>query len=296
MKNFEKFKIIFQDVFKLVANEKQKLLISIGVVSFMLWGLGAGILFFKVFQDRIKQEVFPRKISILQLESELVSIDQLLKNECARPFILKCEKVSPDQAKEKFISLYPQYKEAVEGLKHNPFPQTLDVEFDLSFRPSASVEAYVTTLRSNPNFEVYPPVRERLKGEQKIMQFVRPLGMVFLGFMMLAMGVVLHRFVTHFVFDYKREIEILKWVGATDRFIIFPYVVMGSFLSLVSFGVAWLFLCLGFYKINVWSFKHLGLDISHSFFSWKESLGFTLMFVALGAWASFLAVKKNINS
>lgn len=102
------------------------------------------------------------------------------------------------------------------------------------------------------------------------------------------------------VFARKREIEIMKYIGASDWYICGPFVIEGVFTGLVGAVLAYFMLggiCNGLYKtltqsnflgdtISLLAFK----DIDVNFLLWYILAG-----VATGVIASLWAIRKHVN-
>lgn len=105
------------------------------------------------------------------------------------------------------------------------------------------------------------------------------------------------------VFTRRREINIMKYVGATNSFIRLPFIVEGMALGLISSLIAFLITWLGYNEIltivtkqssnwldslygNLIPFKNIGLDLA---------LYYSLSGIFVGVVGSFVSIRKHIK-
>lgn len=92
------------------------------------------------------------------------------------------------------------------------------------------------------------------------------------------------------VFNRRKEISIMKYVGATDAFIRLPFLSEGILLGFISASLAFLLLWGGYYALNQW--------LCGSALAWAELITGQLVpfkSVALRLYASFLAAGIGIG-
>ena len=105
------------------------------------------------------------------------------------------------------------------------------------------------------------------------------------------------------VFGRRREINIMKYVGATNSFIRMPFVVEGIILGLgaviSAFATIWIIYEWAYSKIEVSTENWLGSAASSlipfSEIAWTILPVFLLMGVAAGAFASAVSVRKHLK-
>lgn len=119
---------------------------------------------------------------------------------------------------------------------------------------------------------------------------------------MLALGVVsifiISNTIKLAVFSRRKEINIMKFVGATDWFIRWPFIIEGVIIGLVGAVFAVLFVMLGYHGLMS-MFTSLNIGFVR-FIPVSELLGWLLlsligMGVVLGAIGSFIAVRKHLK-
>lgn len=100
------------------------------------------------------------------------------------------------------------------------------------------------------------------------------------------------------VHSRRREINIMKFVGATDWFIRWPFIIEGIIIGFFGAALSLLIICYGYSSILGWL---SGLEISFVSFKplgeifWQLFGLFLLMGAGLGGVGSFMAVRKHLN-
>ena len=105
------------------------------------------------------------------------------------------------------------------------------------------------------------------------------------------------------VFARRREVNIMKFVGATDDFIRLPFVTEGVMIGLVSAFISFVVLWVGYEIIYSWltasgiSFLQFGTSALVPFWSIGLALlgGFCLAGAAVGAVGSLLALRRHLH-
>ncbi len=99
------------------------------------------------------------------------------------------------------------------------------------------------------------------------------------------------------VFSRRREINIMKYVGATDWFIRWPFIIEGMLIGLIGGAVSVFLVCLGYEGFSAFAatniafvqFVPLGNILAWFVFA------FLFMGVVLGAMGSLIAVRKHLK-
>lgn len=146
-------------------------------------------------------------------------------------------------SKQQGLELYKKElgPDLVEGLdKDNPLPDSYQVQLK-------SMDQYAKTVTQLKGISGVDTVREHIDIADKLSGINRVISMT--GFwLFIALGAIslflIANTIKAAVFVRKREINIMKFVGATDWFIRWPFVVEGLLIGLLSaivaFGLQWL--------------------------------------------------------
>ncbi len=130
----------------------------------------------------------------------------------------------------------------LEGLEENPLPNSFVVYLsDLSY--SESVLTAMAPLSGIEEVKSYQDVVTKLIA---VTDMIRKAGMVII-FILIAISVfIINNTIKLAVNTRKREINIMKYVGATNWFIRWPFLIEGTILGLVGAGISTLVLNYGY--------------------------------------------------
>ena len=128
----------------------------------------------------------------------------------------------------------------LDSLGENPLPDSVIVTVE-SIDSAAEVTEFSQTLEGVEDVKFYQETVEKLT---KITNFLQIAAVVIMTFLIVVSVVVVSNTIKLTVFARRKEIEIMKYVGATNWFIRGPFLVegilIGIFSSLVSAGVTYL--------------------------------------------------------
>lgn len=180
----------------------------------------------------------------------------------------------------------------VEALSSNPLPASFVIQLKEKYKKSSSAEAFASALKTYKGVEGVDYGREWVEKFEFAFGLMRTVLLAFGGFLGLAVFFIVYNTMKLKVYSRAEEIEIMKLVGATDRFIKAPFVVEGvaqGFFS-SSFAMAAL------YAINRF-FIAKAAYMSDSFFA-LSSLPFIPMSYLLGLvlFSSFLGYVGSLVS
>lgn len=161
------------------------------------------------------------------------SIQQIGEKIRGRVEVSDVEYISADQAWEEWLAGYPP--EYAEGFTENPLANCANYKVYLS--DVSMQDSLVTYLESTPG------VRKINRSEftADILSGMNSLlGYVSIGLIAILLGVsifLISNTVTIGINVRKEEISIMKYIGATDFFVRFPFVVEGMLIGLVGAGI-----------------------------------------------------------
>ncbi len=105
------------------------------------------------------------------------------------------------------------------------------------------------------------------------------------------------------VFARRREIAIMKQVGATDNFVRFPFLVEGMTIGFVSAVIAFLLICAGYQTVMVILTESSSAFLKSMFSSlmqfssigWIMALGFLVSGILAGVIGSLISLRKYLS-
>ena len=280
--------------------------ISLGTIFIMFIALSlvAGTLFFKGISESLITTL-KEKIDISVYfkpdtkEEDIFKTREKLEN---FPEVEEVEYVSREKALEIFKEKHkddPQIMEALNEIGNNPLPASLNIKAS-SAQSYAAISNFLEkgefkNLVDKVNYKQNKLIIEKLFS---ILSTVKKGGLVTNLLLILIAVVVTLNTIRLAIYAKKREIEIMKLVGATDGFVRGPFLVQGLFLGLF----AGFFSFMVFYVINL-LFPSQGslifAELGFLNFFEKNILLFLLIQVGggivLGAVSSLVAVQRYLK-
>ena len=191
-------------------------------------------------EEQIGLEVF------LYRDATESEIEALQKKLVVLPHVTSVEYVSPAQAKEELAGeLSGDLAGSIDELNSNPLPPS----FDLTLDSADSLEAVRASLQP-PNAAgkptpispaIEPPIgqnREDAKQIREVTGAVKIVLLVIAGLLMIASLLLVANTIRLSIYARRREVEVMRLVGATDWFIRWPFMIEGVIVGVTGAGVA----------------------------------------------------------
>lgn len=142
--------------------------------------------------------------------------------------------ISKEEALENMKKKWGENGYLLEGLEKNPLPNSYVIELkDIEY--ADSVVNRVEGLQGLEEVKYYKKVVENLLN---ITKFVRTVGIAIIAILILISMFVVGNTIKLTVIARQREINIMKYVGATNWFIRWPFVIEGMVLGVLGSGIA----------------------------------------------------------
>ncbi len=211
------------------------------------------------------------------------------------------EYIPKEQGIEQFSETLGEYSDLMEGLRgdENPLPDSYKIKItDLS-----RLSETIATLRSLAGVESVSAPTEVAASITGIKNAVNVFGVFVVSILILVSLIITANTIKITVFNRRREINIMKFVGATDGFIRLPFIIEGTILGLISALVAFAIVWGGYdYLLSHLSENSagwLGLAyqsfVSFDFIAYKLLGGFLGAGLASGMFGSMLFVRKHLK-
>lgn len=234
----------------------------------------------------LKEEV-DSEPSLTQLRSELLALNG----------VQQVTFVSKDDALERLRERLGDQAGIIEGLKRNPLPASFEI------RPQDAEETSVLA----DKIALLSGVKSVDYGQQiveQLLSFSR--GVQIFGYIVIAfLGVVslflISNTIKLTVYSRRRQIGIMKYVGATDWFIRWPFILEGIFLGLLGALITYLLLFYGYtflyFRSSTWLYQNfLSVQMVVPEVAGKELLRFLFIFGAgIGAVGSAVSVRRFLK-
>lgn len=247
MKIISKITYSLKQGLKGVFSNKTMSLISVVSVTSVLAILGMVlciVLNINSFMQKTQSEVNEIRVA---LDSKL-SEDNRLKVKEELEKINEVERVEYQTKDEAFDNMKENFgddKELLEGVK-NP----LDDYFIVTIANSQEIKTLAKSMEKIEGVievQYYEEIMENfITASKTIKQF----GGIVIGFLLIVCLVLISNTIKARVYSKKEEIQVIKYIGGSNRFVIAPFIVegciIGLFGSLISLGI-----CTGMYKYVV---------------------------------------------
>jgi cell division transport system permease protein len=172
-------------------------------------------------------------------------VDTLQQSLLADPLVARVQYTSKDQALQKFKQDMKQSPEIIQQLEGNPLPASLDV----TLKDPRQVETMVAKIKSSPLFlkiaDRPDNPEESLKYGQQVVkklfaftQVVRWIEVAFV-FMLAAVSLIfINNTIRLAIYARRKEIGIMRLVGASNWFIRTPFLLEGVLQALIGAALA----------------------------------------------------------
>jgi cell division transport system permease protein len=178
--------------------------------------------------------------------------------------------------------------DVLSALRTNPLPNSFWITPKPEFKDSASLAYFAGRITQLEGIEEVRYGREFVEKFNRVVRGIYYVDIV-VGFIVILSAIfIISNAVRLTVISRKKSIEILKLVGATNRFITMPFIIEGAFQG----GVAATFSLFLLFVITVVS-RRVVPDIS--FFTFDKATLFLFTCVAIGAIGSFTALRRYLK-
>ena len=234
-------KYYFKEALKSMKRNGLMTLASISTVALSLFMLGVflcGVINLNNMASSLENQV---QLSIYLKDGltteQIMSVGKQIK---AIPNLKKLEFVNKEQAMKEFKERLGDQQQLVNALGGvNPLPNSYVLTFD---NPSdvKAIAKLATTFQGVESTHYGQDIVEELF---RITQVIRIGGIVLIAFLAAATLFIISNTIRLTVFARRKEIAIMKYVGATNGFIRWPFLIEGMLLGLVGAIIA--VLCVG---------------------------------------------------
>lgn len=155
------------------------------------------------------------------------------------PGVLKVTQVSKQQALERFKKRLGDQEQLLNSLgKDNPFPNYFEVQVDNPER----IKVITPQINQIPKVEIAKFGQEVVEHLFQLSKILRLGGIVLVVFLAMATLFIISNTIRLTVFARRKEVIIMKYVGATDWFIRWPFLLEGMTLGFFGAVLASIFI------------------------------------------------------
>ncbi|CAH0534747.1 Cell division protein FtsX [Vibrio stylophorae] len=183
----------------------------------------------------------PTQLSAYLLKNAMPERIENLQQELSMwPEIESIDYVSPDEGLRQFRD-YVGFEESVTLLQENPLPGVFIILPKPEWQQNGKAQALAAKLGEQVLVDEVRLDSDWLQRLTAIKSLAERLVIVFVVIMLAAVFLVIGNTLRLQVLSHKEEIQVMKLVGATDSFILRPYLYTGVWFGLLSAATAWVF-------------------------------------------------------
>lgn len=287
---FRTIKYFFRESFTSLIRNRWMSLASIGAVASALIILGSFLLLSVNF-DYILKDVESQVEITAYLEDSVdkASISKLNKDLNAINGVKEIKFISKEEAIEEFKEQVG--RELLEGIE-NPLPNS----FRIKVNDPHEVAAIAEKIERFAGIEEVKYGKGIVEKLFNIIHWVRIIGMIVMAVFAAVSIFIISNTIRLTVFARRREINIMKYIGATDWFVRWPFLIEGMILGLIGSSLAIGILSVAYnylyitVKLNIPMIALLPIEQFYDY-----ALGFLGIGMLFGAFGSSFSIKRFLN-
>lgn len=159
---------------------------------------------------------------------EKKSIERLSGDIAAQPEVLSVTFVSRDTAMVTLKASLEGQDGILEGLSYNPLPDSLEIKMKPEYLKIGPIEAFIQRIKVNKEITDIEYGQKWLDRFNRFYYFLRTAGLGIGVFLFISSLFIISNTIKLMVYNRRDEIEIMKLVGATRRFIKLPFYIEGA--------------------------------------------------------------------
>lgn len=272
--------------------------ISVFTVLICFFVLGAGLHVFFNIRSVLNLSEMRTHVSVyLDQELDTDDIQSFRQSNCTETFISHCSYVTSAQAKEKFSQKNPNLQDTLNVLDENPFPPSVEIEFQKDFKNVDSLKVFSERLKKEKHVIYVDDGGKWVANWLQILNLFDRLTNVLAIAFSFMVAFVISNTIKLLVYARKDEVEILSLVGATRNMIRLPFLIEGTLHGLVGAILAiatvkLAFVAIAQYLHRVWPGF---LPEQLVFIPWIAQIMLVFLAGLIGFLGSFLAVGKFLR-
>lgn len=274
---------------------------SVGVLVACMLLIGISVLFsINVNQMMGYMEDQNEMVAFIDDDASEAAIKKIDAEIAEVPNIGKITYVSREQAAEEYKRIMGDSGSLLDGLEEDEvFPNSYRLQVDDLSRLDETVEdvsAITGIMKVNAPTDVAQTVTS-------LKQIVYVAGTGIVGILVAVSLIIIANTIKITVFNRRREINIMKYVGATDTFIRLPFLVEGTLLGLISAVIAYFILWGGYSYLLSWLQENQSMTLmsfTQNLLPFDEvakrmAIGFAVGGVGIGGFGSMIFVRKYLK-
>lgn len=205
---------------------------------------------------------------------QVMAVGKKLK---ALPELKEIKFTNKDQAMAEFKQRLGDQQGILDAINGNPLPSS----YSTSFSTPASLKNAVNIVTKYQEVDSVQYGQDIIEQLYKVAQVIRIGGIILIVFLAGAELFIISNTIRLTVFARRREIQIMKYVGATNGFIRWPFIFEGMIIGFLGSGIAAFILWEG-YKVVLMEMTQAGLVFIPMIALWPFIGYITVMLLAAG--------------
>lgn len=205
---------------------------------------------------------------------QVMAVGKKLK---ALPDLKEIKFTNKDQAMAEFKQRLGDQQGILDAINGNPLPSS----YSTSFATPASLKNAVSIVTQYPEVDSVQYGQDIIERLYKVAQVIRIGGIILIIFLAGAELFIISNTIRLTVFARRREIQIMKYVGATNGFIRWPFIFEGMIIGFIGSGLSAFILWEG-YKVVLMEMAQAGLVFIPMIPLWPFIGYMTVMLLAAG--------------
>jgi cell division transport system permease protein len=271
--------------------------VSIVVATLVIFGVLLLVaLNLRINLDTLKNQ--PQLEAYCYTELDDVQIKQIENTIKENNKVASYQIVTKDQALQKMKDKLANDATILDGYDASIFP----VSFIIKLKDSAYATEVVKSLETTSGIEKVSYSQRLIDVISKVSYWTQLIcGFMIIIFLIVSVFIISNT-IKLTVFARRREISIMKYIGATDWFIRWPFVVEGVIIGVIGVIIAFVISSLGYNELESKFSKDM-LNVSMEFFKlinirevWLQIVAFySAIGISVGAFGSFLSIRRYLR-
>ncbi|MCR4436377.1 MAG: permease-like cell division protein FtsX [Clostridiales bacterium] len=272
---------------------------SIAIVTASLIMFGAFYLFTVIvnyntqaFKDKLEMEVF------LKPELDDAQVDRIEESIKANGKIGEYKKVTKEEAYEKAKQLLGDDGKVLEGIDASFLP----VSFKIKLKDPQDSKEVVEQFKNMSGVENVAYSQKTVELFSKVSYWVRVISTVLISVLLIVSMFIISNTIKLTVFARRKEIGIMKYIGATDGFIRWPFVVEGVIIGIIGAVLAFVVTGNAYHALEV-RFNADVLNMGADLFTFVKFRDIGLQLIGIyclagifiGAVGSLISIRKYLR-
>lgn len=286
-----------REAFRRLWVSKRSSFVAITMIAMSLMIVGAFLLVSENLKRAVVQAEGKSRVNIY-LSSEATpdqirAVDLYL---ASHPELAKRRFVSREDALKRFRSYFTNLEDVVGQLDENPFPPSFEAEVPPNVVQSPAFEKLVAELRTVGAVDEVQFDWEWVRRLKRLVGVINAIGFIAGGILAIAAAFTIANVIRLTMMLYRKEIEIMRLVGATERIIRGPFLIEGLLQGTIGGLLAIALLFAAFLGVRhflapanslVWGF------LFAAFLPWQKLVALVAGGMVAGYFGSWLSVRET---